>query len=95
MHSTPHLVSDTFPPSQVGPGGGATIHIYIYTQYNTHIYIYTGSSCYQSVVGGQGWKLDLEPHGQRAISKLFRAVIPFPRGKKAQMFQLGITKNEI
>ena len=30
MHSTPHLVSDTFPPSQVGPGGGATIYIYIY-----------------------------------------------------------------
>ena len=30
MHSTPHLVSDTFPPSQVGPGGGATIYIYLY-----------------------------------------------------------------
>ena len=30
MYSTPHLVSDTFPPSQVGPGGGATIYIYIY-----------------------------------------------------------------
>ena len=29
MYSTPHLVSDTFPPSQVGPGGGATIYIYI------------------------------------------------------------------
>ena len=29
MHSTPHLVSDTFPPSQVGPGGGG-YHIYIY-----------------------------------------------------------------
>ena len=29
MYSTPHLVSDTFPPSQVGPGGG--YHIYIYT----------------------------------------------------------------
>ena len=28
MHSTPHLVSDTFPPSQVGPGGGATIYIF-------------------------------------------------------------------
>ena len=28
MYSTPHLVSDTFPPSQVVPGGGA-IYIYI------------------------------------------------------------------
>ena len=37
MYSTPHLVSDTFPPLQVGPGGGATIYIYIY--------IYTLKSC--------------------------------------------------
>ena len=29
MHSTPHLVTDTFPPSQVGPGGGLP-YIYIY-----------------------------------------------------------------
>ena len=28
MYSTPHLVSDTLPPSQVGPGGGATIFFY-------------------------------------------------------------------
>ena len=34
MYSTPHLVSDTLPPSQVGPGGGG-YHIYIYyTLYN-------------------------------------------------------------
>ena len=31
MHSTPHLVSDTFPPSQVGPGGGG-YHIYIFAR---------------------------------------------------------------
>ena len=34
MYSTPHLVSDAFPPSQVGPGGGYHIYKYIY------IYIY-------------------------------------------------------
>ena len=37
MHSTPHLVSDTFPPSQVGPGGGG-YHIYTYAVY-THTFI--------------------------------------------------------
>ena len=36
MYSTPHLVSDTFPPSQVGPGGGG-YHIYIYTLPETNI----------------------------------------------------------
>ena len=38
MHSTPHLVTDTFPPSQVGPGGGATLYVYIdiwFNQFNS------------------------------------------------------------
>ena len=39
MYSTPHLVSDTLPPSQVGPGGGYHIYIYIY------IYILNRSIC--------------------------------------------------
>ena len=40
MYSTPHLVSDTFPPSQVGPGGGLPYN-YIYVYIYTRIYIYT------------------------------------------------------
>ena len=50
MYSTPHLVSDTFPPSQVGPGGGYHIYIYIsnlpnsvvitWGSYGSDIYIY-------------------------------------------------------
>ena len=56
MHSTPHLVSDTFPPSQVGPGGGATIYIYIYT------YVYVTDDIYIYINEYMMWKMMINDH---------------------------------